>query len=89
MHKERYAVVARKTVYNTVYLLAVIVVLCCIVLELVRLVYVEKVVGVVNECLVTHLLAVVVDEYVAHYGIYPPFEIGVWSVFVHVAQCFQ
>ena len=51
--------------------------------------YVEKVVGVVNECLVTHLLAVVVDEYVAHYGIYPPFEIGVWSVFVHVAQCFQ
>lgn len=57
--------------YDTVYLLAVVVVLCDVVLQLVRLVYVEKVVCMVNKGLVAYLLPVVVDEDVAHYGIYP------------------
>ena len=86
VHEEGDAILARQAVHNLVYLLAVVVVFGYIAVEILRAVYVEKIVGVVNECLVAHHLAVVVYEYIAHYGIYPSLEIGVGSVFVHVAQ---
>ena len=85
MHQERYAVVARQAIYDTVNLLAVVTVLGNIVLELLWLVDVKEIVGVVDESLVAYHLAVVVDEDVTHYGIYPSFEIRVRGVFVHVA----
>ena len=89
VHEERYAVLARQAVHHAVYLLAVVVVLCGILLELPRLVYVEQVVGMVDKCLVTHLLAVVVDEDVAHDGIYPSLEVGVGGILVHVTKRLQ
>ena len=87
MHKKRNPVIAWQTIYDTVYLLAVVGVLCYVVLELLGLVYVKEIVCVVNECLVTYHLAVVVYENVAHYGVYPTFEICVGRVFLHIAQC--
>ena len=89
VHQERYAVVARQAVYHPENLLAVVVVLGGVVLELMWLVYVEQVVRVVHECLVTYFLAVVVDEDIPHYGVYPSLEIGIGGVFVHVAECLQ
>ena len=89
MHQERYAVVAWQAVHDAVNLLAVVVILGCVVLELPRLVYVEQIVGVVDKCLVAYLLAVVVYENIPHDGIYPPFEIGVGSILLHIAQSFQ
>ena len=72
---------------NTVNLLAVIAVFRNVVLEFFWLVYVKKIVSVVDESLVAHHLAVVVNKDIAHNGIYPPFEICVRGVFVHVAKC--
>ena len=89
MHKEGYTVVARQAMYYPEYLLAVVIVLSHVVLELMWLVYVEQVVRVVHECLVTYFLAVVVDEDIPHYGVYPSLEIGIGGVFVHVAECLQ
>lgn len=75
--------------YDAVYLLTVVIVLGCVALELARMVYVEQVVRVVNEGLVANLLAVVVYENVPHDSIYPPFEVGVWCILVHVGQSLQ
>ena len=86
MHEERYAVVAWQAMHDAVNLLAVVVVLGGVVLELPRLVYVEQIVGVVDKCLVTDLLAVVVYEDIAHDGVYPPFEICVGGILFHVVK---
>ena len=80
VHEEGDAILARQAVHNLVYLLAVVVVFGYVAVEILRAVYVKKIISVVYECLVAHHLAVVVYEYIAHYGIYPAFEIGVGNV---------
>ena len=87
VHKKGYAVFAGEAVYNAVNLLAVVIVFRDVVIEFLRAVQVKEIVGVVYKCLVAHHLAVVVYEYVAHYGIYPALEIGVGRVFVHIVKC--
>ena len=89
VHKEWNAIVARQGIYHAVYLLAVVIVLGNVVVELLRAVNVKKIVGVIDKCLVAHHLAVVVYEYISHYGIYPPFEICIGGVFIHIVKCFQ
>lgn len=89
MHQERNPVITWQTMDNTVYLFGIVTVFGNVILEFARLVDMKKIVGMVNESLVTDLLAIVVNEDVAHYGIYPTLEIGIGSIFVHVAQCLK
>ena len=86
VHQKRNTVVPWQFVYDAVYLLAVIIVLGCILLELPWMIDVKKIVGVVDECLVTDLLAVVIYEDIAHDGVYPPFEICVGGILFHVVK---
>ena len=89
MHKEWDTVIPWQAVYHPVDFLAVVAVLGNVILEFTRLVDVEKIVGVIDERLVTHLFAVVVYKDVPHYGIYPAFKVRVGGIFVHIAQCLQ
>ena len=89
VHQERYAIVTWQTMDNSVNLLCIIVIVGNVVIQLARAVYVEEIIGLVNEYLVTHLLAIVVDEDVAHYGVHPPLEICTGSVFLHITQRLQ
>lgn len=89
VHEERYAVISRQAVHDTVNLFSVVAVVCNVIAEILLLVKMIKIVGVVYECLVTHLLAVVVYKDVAHDCVYPPFEIRVGRVLVHVSECFK
>ena len=89
VHKKGNAVLAWQAVHNTVNLFTVVIILCYIIIELLGAVHVEKIIGVVDKCLVAYLFAVVVYENIAHNGIYPPFEIGVGSIFVHITKRFQ
>ena len=87
VHEERDAIVARQAVYNAVNLLCVVIVVGNVLLRFVKAVDMELVVGLVNEYLVPDLLAIVVDEDVAHYRVDPPLEIGVRGILVHITQC--
>ena len=87
VHEERDAIVARQAVHNAVNLLCVVIVVGDILLRFVQAVYVKLVIGLVNEYLVPYLLAIVVDEDVAHYRIDPPLEIGARCILVHITQC--
>ena len=87
MHKERYAVITRKTVNDTVNLFRVVSIIGDVVIKLLRTVDVEKVVGCIDKDLVARLLAVVVYEDIAHYRVDPALEISPRRVLVHVTQC--
>ena len=87
MHEERYAVITRKTVNDTVNLFRVVSIIGDVVVKLLRTVDVEKVVGSVNKDLVARLLAVVVDEDIAHYRVDPALEISPGGIFIHITQC--
>jgi hypothetical protein len=89
VHEERYPVITRQTMHDTIYLLAVIAVLGNVVLEFTRLVYMEQIVSMVNERLVTDLFPVIVYEYIAHYGIHPSLKVRVRGILVHISQSLQ
>ena len=89
MHQERDAIVAWQTVDDTINLLCVIPVIGDEFVRFTRGVYVKQIVCLVDKYLVPHLLAVVVDKDVAHYGIYPPFEVCAGGIFLHISQSLQ
>ena len=87
MHEKGDAIVAWQAVYHTIDLLCVVIVVCNVLLRLVQAIYMELVIGLVNENLVPYLFTIIVDEDVAHYRIDPPLEIGTRGIFVHITQC--
>lgn len=86
VHKERDAVVTRQAVDNAIYLLCIVSVVGDVIVALTRSIDMEQIVGMVDKYLVAHLLAIVVDEYVAHYGIHPALEVCPGRILVHITQ---
>ena len=54
-----------------------------------RQVQVIEIVRGIHESLVTHHFAVIVDEDIAHDGVYPSFEISIGRILLFVIQSFQ
>ena len=75
MHGEGNLVLPWKGVDNAVHLFQVICAFCAFKSGVTRQVQVIEIVRGIHESLVTHHFAVIVDEDIAHDGVYPSFEI--------------
>lgn len=89
MHGEGNLVLPWKGVDNAVHLFQVICAFCAFKSGVARQVQVIEIVRGIHESLVTHHFAVIVDEDIAHDGVYPSFEISIGRILLFVIQSFQ
>ena len=89
VHGEGNLVLPWKGVDNAVHLFQVICAFCAFKSGVARQVQVIEIVRGIHESLVTHHFAVIVDEDIAHDGVYPSFEISIGRILLFVIQSFQ